>query len=265
MSACALAHEITGPPGAPAVVLTGSLGTRRSMWAPQARALARQFRVVCCDVRGHGDSPVPPGPYSMADLGGDLVALLDRLELERAHLCGLSIGAMMSLWVTAHAADRVDRLIVCCTTAQFGPEAVEAYRERAHRVRTQGMDGVADAVVARWFTPEFAAARPDVVARMRAELAATPPEGYAACCEALSGLDLTPELTRIAAPTLVIAGSRDQATPPDHGEAIAAAIAGAQLVTVPEAAHLASVERPEFVTACWQRFLTEPASATSRS
>ena len=263
MSACALAHEVTGPPGAPVVVLTGSLGTRRSMWAPQARALAGRFRVVCCDVRGHGASPVPPGPYSMADLGGDLVALLDHLELERAHLCGLSIGAMMSLWAAAHAAARVDRLILCCTTARFHPDAAAAYRERAQAVRADGLGGLADAVVARWFTPEFAAERPDVVARMRAELAGTPPEGYAACCEALSGLDLTPELAQIAAPTLVIAGSRDQATPPEHGEVIAAAIAGAQFVTAPDAAHLASVERPDSVTAHWERFLTEPAPATS--
>jgi 3-oxoadipate enol-lactonase len=258
MSTCALAHEMSGPPRAPVVVLTGSLGTRRSMWEPQAEALAERFAVVSCDVRGHGDSPVPPGPYSIDELGGDLLALLDRLQVQRVHLCGLSIGAMISLWVAAHAPERVERLIVCCTTARFGPEAASAYRERARTVREQGLEGLADGVIARWFTPEFAGACPDVVARMRADLAATPPEGYAACCEALAELDLKIELPRIAAPTLVIAGERDQATPPEHGAAIAAAVAGAQFVTLTDAAHLASVERPERVSELFAHFLTQP-------
>jgi 3-oxoadipate enol-lactonase len=262
MTACALAHEIAGPPGAPVLVLTGSLGTRRSMWAPQARALAGRFRVVCCDVRGHGDSPVPMGPYSIADLGGDLLALLDHLELQRAYLCGLSIGGMISMWVAAHAPARVERLIVCCTTARFGPAAAATYRERAQTVRADGLEGLADGVLERWFTPEFAAERPEVVARMRAELAATPAEGYAACCEALAGLDLSAELSRITAPTLVIAGARDQATPPAHGEAIAAAVAGARFVSLPDAGHLASVQSPEPVTAWCERFLAESEPAT---
>jgi 3-oxoadipate enol-lactonase len=262
---CALAHRVAGAPGAPAVVLTGSLGTRRSMWDPQAQALARRFRVVSCDLRGHGDSPVPPGPYSIPELGGDLVALLDRLEIERAHLCGLSIGGMISLWVAAHAPERVERLIVCCTTARFGAQATEAYRERAQTVRALGLESLADGVIARWFTPEFAAACPDVVARMRAELAATPAEGYAACCEALAGLDLTPDLAGITAPTLVLAGERDQATPPEHGEAIAAAVTDGRFAVLADAAHLASVQRPETVTECFERFLSEAAPAVPGS
>jgi 3-oxoadipate enol-lactonase len=257
MSACALAHHVAGAPGAPVLALTGSLGTRLSMWDPQVRALAQRFHVVSCDVRGHGDSPVPPGPYSIAELGGDLVGLLDRLEVQRAHLCGLSIGAMISLWAAAHAPQRVARLVLCCTTAHFGAEAASAYRERARAVRERGLEALADGVIARWFTPQFAAARPDVVARMRAELVATAPEGYAACCEALAGLDLRPDLPRIAAPTLVIAGERDQATPPEHGRAIADAIAGARFVAVADAAHLASVERPDRVSALCEQFLTE--------
>jgi 3-oxoadipate enol-lactonase len=256
VSVCALAHRVAGPPDAPVVVLTGSLGTRLSMWDPQAQALAHRFRVVSCDVRGHGDSPVPRGPYSIAELGADLIALLDRLEVQRAHLWGLSIGGMLSLWAAAHAPERVGRLIVCCTTARFGADARSIYRERAQTVRARGLEGLADGVIARWFTPQFAAACPDVVARMRAELLATPAEGYAACCEALADLDLTAELPRIAAPTLVIAGQHDQATPPEHGEAIAGAVVSARFVALADAAHLASVERPERVTDLFEQFLT---------
>lgn len=257
VSPCALAHRVAGAPDAPVVVLTGSLGTRLSMWEPQAQALAQRLRVVSCDVRGHGDSPVPSGPYSIAELGGDLIALLDRLGVQRAHLCGLSIGAMISLWAAAHAPDRVGRLIVCCTTARFGADAASTYRERARAVREHGLEALADGVIARWFTPEFAAACPDVVARMRADLVATPAEGYAACCEAIAGLDLTPDLPRIVAPTLVIAGERDQATPPEHGDAIADAVLGARFVALADAAHLASVERPERVADLLEQFLTQ--------
>ena len=256
MSRRVLHHEISGPARAPVLVLTGSLGTSLSMWEPQLPVLARRFRVVRCDVRGHGGSPVPPGPYSIDELGADLMETLDALEIERAHLCGLSIGAMISLWAAAHAPDRVARLIACCTTAHFGAPAAAAYRERAALVRAEGLETIADAVIGRWFTPGFATARPDVVGEVRAGLVATPRVGYAACCEALAGLDLTAELARIAAPTLVIAGAEDQATPPEHGEAIAAAIPGARLAVVP-AAHLANIERPDRVNPLVTEFLEE--------
>lgn len=257
MSACALHHVLDGPSGAPVLVLTGSLGTNLSMWDPQARALAHRFRVLRVDIRGHGRSPVPPGPYTLAELGGDLVALLDRLQIERANLCGLSIGAMISLWVAAHAPGRVDRLIACCTSARFAPEAAAAYRERAARVRAEGLEPIADGVLARWFTPAFAAHQPQTVAALRAGLVATPPEGYAGCCEALADLDLHPALPAVQAPTLVLAGEEDQATPPEHGRAIAEAIPGAELKLVPGAAHLASVERAELVCALILRFLDQ--------
>lgn len=257
MSPVTLHREIVGPPGAALVVFTGSLGTRLSMWDPQVQALSDRFEIVRCDVRGHGGSPVPPGPYDIAELGRDLLAVLDGLRTRRAHLVGLSIGGMMSLWVAAHAPERVGRLVVCCTTARFGADAVETYRARAAAVREAGLDAVADGVIGRWFTPGFAAAHSEVVDRFRAGLVATPSEGYAACCEALAGLDLTGALGHIAAPTLVIAGADDLATPPWHGEAIASAVPGARFECVSRAAHLASVERPEPVNALLAEFLEE--------
>ena len=258
MTEPALHYRLSGPAGAPVVVLTGSLGTDLSMWEPQARALAQRFRVVCWDIRGHGRSAVRPGPYTIAELGGDLLALLDRLDIARASLCGLSIGAMLSLWAAAHAPERVDRLIACCTTAHFGDEAAGAYRERAARVRREGLEPLADTVIARWFTPAFARRCPHAVVRLRNGLIATPSEGYASCCEALAEMDLRPDLARLSAPTLVLAGECDTATPAEHGRAIADTVAGAQVLEVPCAAHLASIERAELVTALMLRFLAEP-------
>jgi 3-oxoadipate enol-lactonase len=198
-------------------------------------------------MRGHGRSPVPAPPYTLADLGADLIALLDRHGVERASLCGVSLGGMVSMWVAAHAPERVARLVVCSSSALLGPP--EAWAERAALVRRSGMEAVADAVVARWFTPAFAAARPDVVAPVRADLAATPPAGYAACCEVVGAMDLRADLGSIRAATLVISAAHDPSTPPEHARAIAAGIPGARLVVLPDGAHLVNLETPDVVTA----------------
>jgi 3-oxoadipate enol-lactonase len=246
-------YEFRGKRGSPALVFTGSLGTDLTMWEPQAEVLGPRFCTLRYDLRGHGSSPVPPGPYSIADLGGDLLALLDRLEIERASLCGLSIGGMISMWVAAHAPDRVERLVLCCTSAQLGPR--KGWIERAATVRADGVGAIADAVLARWFTPGFAVDHPEVIERMRAQLTATPPEGYAGCCEAIAEMDLRGDLPRVAAPTLVLAGADDPATPPEHGRVIAELIPGARFEVVAHAAHLANIERADLVTAMILRFL----------
>jgi len=249
----ALGHRLDGAPEAPVVVLSGSLGTDLTMWDPQVEPLSKRFRVLRYDLRGHGASAAPPGPYSIADLGQDLLALMDQLEIERASLCGVSIGGMLSMWVAADAPERVERLVVCCSSAFLDPEGT--YRERAALVRAQGIEPIADAVIQRWFTPAFAAANAPLVERMRAVLCATPPEGYAGCCEALAAMDLRPELAKISAPTLVISGEDDPATPPAHGRAIAGGVRGAEFIAVANAAHIASIERAELVTALILRFL----------
>jgi 3-oxoadipate enol-lactonase len=241
-------HDLLeGPPAADAVVLSNSLGATLHMWQPQAAALAQSERVLRYDMRGHGGSPVPPPPYTLADLGADLIALLDRHGVERASLCGVSLGGMVSMWVAAHAPERVRRLVLCSTSALLGPP--QAWAERAALVRRSGTEAVADTVVARWFTPAFAARRPDVVAAVRAELAATPADGYAACCEVVGAMDLRADLGSIAAPTLVIGAAADPSTPPEHARAIAAGIPGARLVVLPQGAHLVNLETPDVVTA----------------
>lgn len=238
--------RVDGAADAPAVVMLGSLGSELAIWDPQVRELHATFRIVRLDLRGHGGSPVPPGPYDIADLGADVLATLDSLGVDRASLCGISLGGAVALWLAANAAERVDRLVVCFSSACFGGR--EAWLGRAGLVRADGTDAVAEAAVGRWFTAEFAARRPDVVTAMRAMIAATPAEGYAACCEALAEFDLRAELGAIRAPTLVISGGADPATPPEHGELIAAGVAGATFVELAELAHLGSFERPDLVT-----------------
>jgi 3-oxoadipate enol-lactonase len=238
-------YDIAGPDDAPVVVLSNSLGSTTAMWDPQAAVLAERLRVVRYDHRGHGDSPVPPGPYELADLGADALRLLDRLGLERVHWCGLSLGGMVGMWLAITAPERIDRLVLCCTSARLGPP--EMWAQRAETVRAEGVEAIADAGIGRWLTAGFIEREPDAAAVVRAMLVATPDEGYAACCGAIERMDLVPELGAIRAPTLVIAGTQDPATPPEHGERIAAGIPAAHLELV-DAAHLATIEQPEAMT-----------------
>ncbi|QBI53375.1 3-oxoadipate enol-lactonase [Streptomonospora litoralis] len=237
-------HVAEGPPQAPLLVLSGSLGSTLEMWRPQVEALSDRFRIVRYDIRGHGRSPVPPGPYSLADLGGDVLRLLDRLGAERAHFAGLSLGGMTGMWLAAHAPERIDRLALLCTAPKMPPEA---WRQRAQTVREQGVGAVADGVVERWFTPGYAEREPEVVAMMRRMVAGVSAEGYAGCCTAIEHMDLRPDLARITAPTLVVAGGEDPATPPADAERIAAAVPDARLHVLDGGAHLASWERAEEV------------------
>lgn len=253
--AAELNHEAGGRPDGSAIVFTGSLGTDLTMWKTQSDRLGERFRTLRYDIRGHGHSDVPDGPYSIADLGSDLVALLDRAGIERASLCGLSIGGMISMWVAAHHPERVERVVLCCTSALLGPP--EGWHQRAATVRAEGVEAIADAVLERWFTPGFAAQHPQVIEDMRGRLVATPAEGYAGCCEAIAAMDLTGDLGSISAPTLVLSGADDPATPPVHGRRIAELIRGARFEVVSPAAHLATVERPDLTTAMILRFLSD--------
>ncbi|MFL6143374.1 MAG: 3-oxoadipate enol-lactonase [Labedaea sp.] len=241
-----LACTMDGPRDAPVLVLGNSLGTTTAMWEPQLPALARRFRVVRYDHRGHGRSPVPDGPYRLEWLGADLLALLDSLGQRRVHLAGLSLGGMVTMWLAAHAPERVDRIALLCTSALLGPP--QMWEQRAETVRTRGVEAISDVMVGRWFTPEFAVTKPDLVDWARKQLTATPAAGYAGCCAAIQTMDLIADLDKITAPALVIAGARDPATPPEHAERIATGIAGARLEIVPDAAHLANIEQPAAVT-----------------
>jgi 3-oxoadipate enol-lactonase len=247
MTPVRLHHVSDGPADEPAVLLGGSLGTTLEMWAPQVDPLADRLRLVRFDHRGHGESPVPPGPYTIADLGGDVLALMDRLGLRRAAYCGLSIGGMVGQWLAIHAPERITAVVLICTGAHLAPP--DPWRERAAAVRAAGTpEVVADTVVGRWFTAPWAAAHPELVARHREMIASTDAEGYAGCCEAIAAMDLRDGLPGVTAPTLVIGGAQDPAIPAEHSRAIADAVPGARLEVLDPAAHLASVERADVVT-----------------
>jgi 3-oxoadipate enol-lactonase len=246
MTAVALHQVIDGRDDAPPLVLSPSLGSTLAMWEPQVEPLARAHRVIRYDHRGHGRSPVPPPPYELEDLGADALALLDTLELERVDWCGLSLGGMVGMWLAAHAPERIGRLALCCTSAQLGPRST--WEERIAEVREGGTASIADAGVGRWLTEDFAAANPDVADRLRAMIVGTDDDGYIGCSAAVEHMDLRGVLGRIRAPTLVIAGADDPATPPEHGEVIVAGIPDARLEVVDDAAHLANVQRPDAVT-----------------
>ena len=241
-----LHHRFDGPDDAPVVMLSNSLGVALEMWDDQLPALTEHFRVLRYDQRGHGRTPAPPGPYAIADLGRDALALLDGLGLERVAFGGCSLGGMTGMWLAINAPERIDRLALCCTSAYLPPR--EMWVERAATVREHGMEpiveGAAGALVhpGAGRAPTRGAWRPP-----RRMLLAVDPEGYAGCCEAIADHDLRDSLGRIEAPTLIIAGAEDPATPPDHARVIEAGIDGARLVVLDDARHLANVERPDEV------------------
>jgi 3-oxoadipate enol-lactonase len=246
VSALQVHRVVEGPEDGPVVVFAGSLGSDLRMWEPQVvPLLERGFRVVRYDTRGHGASPVPPGPYDLEDLGADFLALLDDLEVARAHLVGLSLGAMTGMWLGAHAPDRIASLVLCCTSAKLGPP--QMWADRARTVREEGTAAVAKAGVSRWLTPGYVERHPDRAAFLRAMIAAVPAEGYAACCGAIERMDLREELRQIGAPTLIISAAGDPSAPPEHQQVIADLIPGARIESVPDAAHLANVEHPDTV------------------
>jgi 3-oxoadipate enol-lactonase len=242
-----LHHVVDGRVDAPVLVLGGSLGSTLDMWAPQVDALTGSLRVVRYDHRGHGGTPAVPGPYALADLGGDVLGLLDRLGIERAHMGGLSLGGMVAMWLAVHAPERVDRLALLCTSARLGPAS--AWEERAATVRANGTGAIAPTIVGRWFTARFAHRHPEMVEGFEAMIGSVTDEGYAACCDAIRTMDLLDELPSVRAPTLVIAGAEDPATPPEHARAIGDRVAGARVEIVTGAAHLASWEQAETVNA----------------
>ncbi|MFP5370085.1 MAG: 3-oxoadipate enol-lactonase [Actinomycetes bacterium] len=245
MTAVDVSYTAHGVADAPVVVLSNSLGATRGMWDPQVPALAERFRVVTYDTRGHGESLAPCGPYTIDDLVDDLVALLDAVGAQRAHVAGLSLGGMTAMRLAAREPARVDRLALLATSARPDPQV---FLDRARTARSGGTAAMAPAVAARWLTPVYAAAHPDLVARLEAMIATADDEGYAACCEVIAQLDLRAEIGGITAPTLVISGREDPALPPEHQELIAGTIPGAELVSVSPGAHLPNLEQDLQVT-----------------
>ena len=237
-----LKHYEQGDPAAPAVLLAPSLGTTLAMWDTLAEDLARDFRVIRFDIRGHGASPAPEGPYTMTELAGDVVALADALEVDRFAFVGLSLGGAIGQVLALEHPERLSALVLACTGPVFGDP--DTWRERAARVRAEGMGWLDGPTRERWFTPEFRAAEPKAVDEVVGMLTSANRVGYAACCDALAEFDVTADLGRITAPTRVVAGSADPVSGPAAARLLVEGIPGSDLVTIEGVAHIANVAAP---------------------
>lgn len=249
---CLINVAVEGRDGGPTLMLSNSLGCTLQMWEPQMKALTQVFRVIRYDRRGHGKSGVPPGPYSMERFGRDVLAVLDDLNIEKVHWCGLSMGGMVGQWLGANAPGRVDKLILSNTSSYFADKAL--WEGRLKTVRDKGLAVIVDANMERWFTKEFRDRNPQAIARMREMFLGTKPEGYIGCGEGIRDMDHRPLLAKISAPTLVIAGKHDPATPLEANEFIRQHIPGAQIAVL-DAAHIANIEQPQIYADTVLKFL----------
>jgi 3-oxoadipate enol-lactonase len=242
---CPLHVEVEGREHAPVLMLSNSLGTTLQMWDDQVKPFTEHFRLVRYDRRGHGQSGVPSGSCTIERLGLDALAIMDGLGLETVNWCGLSIGGMVGMWLGANAPQRLDKLILS-NTACYMP-ARDLWDERIKTARERGMAPLVEGTLERWFTKEFREREPETIARMRAMLLSTSPQGYASCGEAIRDMDQRETITRIPVPTLIIAGRHDPATTLESAEFMRERIAGASMVVL-EAAHISNVERPDDYT-----------------
>ena len=252
MSEARLAASLDGPDGAPVLVLANPIGTTRAIWAAQVPVLQRHFRLLRFELRGHGEpgtrSAAPPGPYSIAELGTDVLGLMRDYGVTTAAYCGISIGGMIGLWLAANAPERISSLVVCCAAITPMPSR-QAWLDRAALVRSAGMAAISEMTPPRWFTADFIARRPAAVSAVLDMLLGTDPRGYAGCAEAIADLDLPPALGAIKAPTLVLAGAEDPAAPPWQGARTALGISDSRLTVIRGTSHLAPYQTPGPVTA----------------
>ncbi|QRM32648.1 3-oxoadipate enol-lactonase [Microvirga sp. VF16] len=246
-------HELSGPTGAPVVIFSNSLGTTLSMWDGVVPALRGRYRVLRYDTRGHGRSQVVDAPITIDDLAADLRGLLDGLEIASAHVVGLSLGGMTAQMLASRYPDRVAGLTLMATAAYMPSQ--QSWDERASLVRAQGTGVIVEATMGRWFTPDYPAQAPERVSPGREAFISIDPAGYAVCCNAIGRMDLRSIIGQIQAPTLVIAGADDPATPVAMAEEIRSTIPNAEMIVLPRAAHLLAVEQAGKVGAYLVSFL----------
>jgi 3-oxoadipate enol-lactonase len=260
--------EIDGDEDAPVLMLSNALGTNLHMWDPQVLDLVKHYRVLRYDSRGHGASVVSEGPYSIADLGKDALAILDALGFEKVDFLGLSLGGIIGQWLLTHAPKRIGKAILANTASQLPP--ADSWNSRIQTVLQSGMEPVVAGTIEHWFTRDFRESNPQQIARIEDMLLKTPPQGYAATCAALRDVDLREAVRSVTAPVLVLVGRHDPITPPGIGALLMSSMQKAKLVTL-DASHLSNVESPEHFTEKVLEFLLaeesihEPVAAVSKA
>ena len=235
-------YQTFGDASQPAIIFSNSLGTQLNMWQPQISFFEKKFYVICYDTRGHGASSAPQGPYSIEQLGTDVVHLLDHLNIEKASFCGISMGGLTGQWLAIHHPERFNHVIVCNTAAKIGQE--QAWNDRAQLVREQGLKPIAETAASRWFTEPFIRSNTAIVESLSNDLGAGSPEGYASCCEALAKADVREQLKNITIPTLVVAGQKDPVTTVADAQYLVNQIPNSQLIEI-NASHISNIECPE--------------------
>ena len=254
MNGISLRVAQTGPAQGPAVILSNSLGADLSMWDAQAEALARHFRVIRLDTRGHGHSEAPVGDYSLAMLADDVLAVMDQLGVRRAHFIGLSLGGMIGQVLGARSGSRFASLTLCAT---FATTPRQLWADRVEAVRAAGVAPLVEATLERWFTPQFRAQSPHVIDSVRKMIAGTSAAGYAGCAAAIRDMDLTGVPEQIKAPTLVIAAAQDPSAPPEAMRHLHTRIQGARYAEINDAAHVFPLEKPAEATTLIMNFLQD--------
>lgn len=247
--------EVSGPEGAPVVALGHSLASSGRMWTPQVAELEKRYRVLNLDMRGHGRSEAPKGPYSFDDLAGDVLGVLDAFGVKQAHWVGLSIGGMIGQALALKAPERFLSFTLCDTTSRVPPEMRHVWDERAAKAREHGMAALWEETAARWFTEAYRAKNPPGLALVRGEFLNTSLEGYAGCSAAIQTLNFMDRLGEIKKPVLIICGALDPSTPLAASEAIRDRIPGSRLVAIPDSMHICNIEKPDEFNAALLDFL----------
>jgi 3-oxoadipate enol-lactonase len=235
-------YEMEGPGDAPLVTLSHSLATTLELWDLQLPVLRGAYRILRFDTRGHGSSSAPPGPYTMEMLAADVIGLLDHLAIRRTHFVGISMGGMIGQVLACRYPDRLEKLVLCDTTGRVPPETAPIWEERIRTAETQGMKALAGQTLERWLSAEFRRDQPDITERIRKTILFTSVPGYVGCSRAISTFEVLDELLKVAAPTLIIAGEKDESTPVSAAEAIQRQIEGSELAVMSGAMHLSNIE-----------------------
>jgi 3-oxoadipate enol-lactonase len=247
-----ISYTVEGPSECPVLLFINSIGTTRDLWLPQVPALVGTYRVIRYDARGHGSSSVPAGNYSIEQLGRDALAILDAEGAKTAHICGISLGGLTAMWLGINAPDRIASLILANTAARIG--SVQSWTDRIALVQERSMRAVAEMAIPRWFSPGYRRRHEEIVTQFKTMVETCPTAGYLGCCAALRDEDLREAIAKISCPVLVIAGSTDEATPPEGMRFIHEHIAGSKMLTL-DAAHLSNVEQDEAFTSAVMGFL----------